>query len=215
MVAARELYVNWSTVYRWVQRFLPLFSEAAKPHRHPSAASGGSMKRTCASMASGDMSTTLLIRWGKSSTLTSRSGGMLKAAQAFFEQAIAETRMTPKRVKTDKAKSYPPGLPTLLTHVEHRRSRYLNNGLERDLGHLKQRLCPMRCFKQAASAQLLVRGDALVQNLRKGSSLLRRVQAEGSKRDMAIVEVLAGRAACKQTTRGEGLPVDASRFALL
>ena len=34
-LAERGLYVNRSTVYRWVQRFLPLFSEAAKSHRHP------------------------------------------------------------------------------------------------------------------------------------------------------------------------------------
>ena len=33
--AERGLVVNRSTVYRWVQRFLPLFGEAARTHRRP------------------------------------------------------------------------------------------------------------------------------------------------------------------------------------
>ncbi len=56
--------------------------------------------------------------------------------------------------------------------AKHRTSKYLNNGLERDHGHLKQRLYPMRGFKQAASAELLARGHAFIQNLRNGYSTL-------------------------------------------
>ena len=41
---------------------------------------------------------------------------------------------------TDKAKCYPPALRAVLPDVEHRTSKYLNNGIERDHGHLKQRL---------------------------------------------------------------------------
>jgi transposase-like protein len=33
--AERGLMVDRSTVYRWVQRFLPLFGEAARAHRRP------------------------------------------------------------------------------------------------------------------------------------------------------------------------------------
>ncbi len=32
--AERGLVVDRSTIYRWVQRFLPLFQDAARPHRH-------------------------------------------------------------------------------------------------------------------------------------------------------------------------------------
>ncbi len=53
-----------------------------------------------------------------------------------------------------------------MPNAEHRRSKYLNNGLERDHGHLKQRYYPMRGFKQARSADVLARGHALIQNLR-------------------------------------------------
>ena len=95
-----------------------------------------------------------------------------KAAQAFFERAIDETAVTPVQVTTDKAACYPPALRVVLPHVEHRRSKYLNNGLERDHQHLKQRLSPMRGFKQATSADIIARGHACVQNLRNDFSTL-------------------------------------------
>ena len=60
----------------------------------------------------------------------------------------------------------------LLPATEHRTSKYLNNGLERDHGQLKQWLRPMRGFKQRASADSLPRGHVLVQNLRNGFSSL-------------------------------------------
>jgi transposase-like protein len=92
------------------------------------------------------------------------------AAQAFFARASTTTGVTPERVVTDKALGYPHVLRTLLSDVEHRASKFLNNGLERDHGHLKQRLRPMRGFKQYASADGFSRGHALVQNVRNGCS---------------------------------------------
>jgi transposase-like protein len=44
--------------------------------------------------------------------------------------------------------------------------------LERDHGHLKQRLSPKRGFKRLASADAVCRGHALVRNLRGGFSTL-------------------------------------------
>jgi transposase-like protein len=95
-----------------------------------------------------------------------------KAAQTFFERAIDETGITPTRVTSDKAACYPPALRVVLPDVEHRTSKYLNNGVERDHQHLKQRLYPMRGFKQAVSADITARGHAFVQNLRNDFSLL-------------------------------------------
>ena len=94
------------------------------------------------------------------------------AAHAFFERAIDETGVRPERVTTDKAKCYPPALRAVLRGVDHRRSRYLNKGIECDHGHLKQRLRPMRGFKSASSADRLARGHGLMQNLRNGFSTL-------------------------------------------
>jgi transposase-like protein len=78
----------------------------------------------------------------------------------------------PERVTTDKAGCYPPALRAVLPQVEHRTAKYLNNGLERDHGHLKQRVRPMRGFKRLGSADDFCRGHALIQNLRNGCSAL-------------------------------------------
>jgi IS6 family transposase len=94
------------------------------------------------------------------------------AAQTFFERAIAGTGEVPERIVTDKAACYPPAVRTVLPGTEHRCSKYLTNGLERDHGHLKQRLRPMRGFKHPACTDTVVRGHALVQNLRNGFSTL-------------------------------------------
>ncbi|MDP9353574.1 MAG: DDE-type integrase/transposase/recombinase [Chloroflexota bacterium] len=94
------------------------------------------------------------------------------AAETFFKRAIVDTGVRPTRVTTDRAKCYPPALKAVLPHVEHRCSKYLNNGQQRDHGHRKQGLGPMRGFKQLASADTIARGHALIRNLRNGFSTL-------------------------------------------
>ena len=95
------------------------------------------------------------------------------AARAFFERASDETAVRPDRVTTDKAGCYPPALRAVLPGAEHRAAKYLNNGLERDHGHLKQRVRPMRGFKILASADVFSCGHGLIQNLRNGFSTLK------------------------------------------
>jgi transposase-like protein len=73
---------------------------------------------------------------------------------------------------TDRARCYPPAIRAVLPSVEHWCSRYLNNGLKRDHGHLKQRLRSMPGFKRLASADAFCRGHAQILNLRNGFSTL-------------------------------------------
>src|SRR5918997_4713176 len=94
------------------------------------------------------------------------------SARAFFERAMAATGVTPTRVTSDKAKCYPPALRTLLPGAEHRSSKYLNNGLERDHQFLKGRVRPMRRFKATDTAGTFCRGHALIRNLGRGFSPL-------------------------------------------
>ncbi len=174
--AERGLAVYRSTINRWVQRLArrapPLFQDAARPHRH---AVGNKWRVD-------ETYTRLNSQWTYIYRAIDQDGQVVdayfstrrnaKAAESFFRRALAETSTTPTRVTTDKAACYPPALRVVLPDVEHRASKYLNNGLERDHQHLKQRLYPMRGFKQAASADLLARGHAFIQNLRNGFSKL-------------------------------------------
>lgn len=171
-LAERGIMVDRSTIYRWVQLFLPLFAEAARSYRRPIGGKWRVDETYCR----------LNGRWAYCYRAIDQNRQVVDAyfserrnaaaAQAFFKRAIGRTGVKPERIVTDRARCYPPALRAILPSVEHRCSRYLNNALERDHGHLKQRLRPMRGFKHPASADTVVRGHALVQNLRNGFSTL-------------------------------------------
>jgi putative transposase len=53
-----------------------------------------------------------------------------EAAEAFLRRVVEGNGYRPRVVITDTLASYPPALRRVLPGVEHRRSKYLNNGLE-------------------------------------------------------------------------------------
>ncbi len=170
--AERGLVVERSTIYRWVQRFLPLFGAAARAHRTPV----GTAWRVDETYTRLNGRAVYIYRAidqaGQVVDAYFSARRNAAAAEAFFRRAMGETGVAPDRVTTDKARCYPPALRACLPQVQHRCSKYLNNGLERDHSHLKQRLRPMRGFKNGASADILARGHALICNLRNGFSKL-------------------------------------------
>ena len=171
-LAERGFVVDRSAIYRWVQRFLPLFGEAARRHRKRVGKQWRVDETYCDYRGKHAYIYRAIDEEGQvvDAFFSERRNGA--AAQAFFERALAETEVTPVRVTTDKAKCYPPALRAVLPGVELRRAKYLTNGLERDHSHLKQRLYPMRSFKRGAPADTLARGHALLRNLRGGFSCL-------------------------------------------
>jgi len=92
-----------------VQRFTPLYKDAARPHRH----------RVGARWAVDETYIRLAGRWVYAYRASDEHGQVIDvylsetrdtaAATAFFEQAIAHTDVRPCRVTTDKAPTYPPG----------------------------------------------------------------------------------------------------------
>jgi transposase-like protein len=171
-LAERGLGVDRTTVYRWVRRFLPLLAEAARRYRHSVGGRWRVDETYCRLHGRWAYCYRAIDQDGQGVDVYFSERRNAAAAAAFFARAIEATGVRPERVVPDKAGCYPPALRTLLPAAEHRTSKYLNNGLERDHGHLKQRLRPMRGFKQLASADHLTRGHALVQNLRNGFSTL-------------------------------------------
>jgi transposase-like protein len=171
-LAESGLSVERSTVYRWVQRFLPPFQATARANRRPVGDRWRVDETYCRLNGRWAYCYRALDQAGQIVDVSFSERRNAAAARTFFERAIAETGITPERVVTDKAACYPPALRALLPTAEQRCSKYLNNGLERDHGHLKQRVRPMRGFKRLASADVFARGHALIQNLRHGYSIL-------------------------------------------
>jgi transposase-like protein len=167
-MAERGDLVDQSTIYRWVQRFLPLFGEVARKHRDP-IGPDWRVDETYARIRG---------RWHYIYRSIDGRGQIVDAyvsptrdmvgARRFFEQAIVSSGTTPRRVITDKAATYPPALAAAVPGVLHRTGRYRTNGVERDHGFQKERLRPMRGLKSVVSAAIFVRGHALMRNIRRG-----------------------------------------------
>jgi transposase, IS6 family len=167
LLAERGVEVDHVTVYRWVQRFSPLFVEAARPCRH----------------APGD-------RWFADETYVKVAGRWcylyraidqfgqvidvmvsqrrdLAAARRFFARALS-VGVRPTEVTTDHAAAYVGTLEELVPAARHVTERYANNPVESDHSRLKARLRPMRGLKRLSSARVVTAGHAFVQNLRRG-----------------------------------------------
>jgi transposase, IS6 family len=143
--------VDHVTVYRWVQRFTPLFAEAARPARH---ATGGRwfVDETYVKVVG---------RWRYLYRAVDQYGQVIDvllseqrdtpAARRFFTRAL-RCGPAPVEVTTDKAAPYLRVLDELVPAAAHITEQYANNPIESDHARLKARLRPMRGLKQFRSA---------------------------------------------------------------
>ena len=135
-LAERGVLVDQSTIYRWVQRFLPLFGEVARKYRDP-VGPDWRVDETYARIRG---------RWHYIYRAIDGCGQIVDAyvsptrdtvaARRFFERAIASSGTTPRRVITDKAGPYPPSLAATVPGVLDRTGRFRTNGIEREFGNL-------------------------------------------------------------------------------
>src|SRR5438552_4068264 len=166
-LAERGVLVDQSTIYRWVQRFLPSFGEVAGKYRDP----------VRPDWRVDEIYARIRGRWhyiyraidghGQIVDACVSSTRDMVAARRFFKHAIASSGTTPRRIISDKAAAYPPALAAAVPGVLHLTGRYRTNGIERDHGFLKDRLRPMRGLKSVASAAIFMRGHALMRNIRR------------------------------------------------
>ncbi len=89
------------------------------------------------------------------------------AARRFFVTALGADG-EPTEVVTDRAWPLGAVIDELIPAAFHNTEQYANNRIEVDHGRLKARLRPMRGLKRDDSARVIVRGHALMQNIRRG-----------------------------------------------
>ncbi|HEY5012552.1 MAG TPA: DDE-type integrase/transposase/recombinase, partial [Acidimicrobiia bacterium] len=90
-----------------------------------------------------------------------------RAARRFFENAL-DAHGDPVEVVTDRAPALRAVIEELIPAAFHNTEQYANNRIEADHGRLKARLRPMRGLKRDRTVRVIVRGHALMQNLRRG-----------------------------------------------
>jgi IS6 family transposase len=166
-LAERGVEVDHITQFRWVQRFTPILIDAADPYRY----------------AVGE-------RWFVDETYVKVSGvwrsvyraidddgqviDMLVskrrdavAARWFFTAALRDHGQ-PGEVVTDRAAALAKAIRELAADALHNTVQYANNRVEADHSRLKARLRPMRGLKRDRTANVVIKGHAFIQNLRRG-----------------------------------------------
>jgi putative transposase len=100
----------------------------------------------------------------------------LRAAERFFRKLLKGQGRTPRRLITDKLRSYSAARSIVMPSVVHSTQQYENNRAEVSHQPTRQRERQMRRFKSVAHAQRFLSVHGLVRNLfRVGRHLLRAV----------------------------------------
>ena len=167
LLAERGVNVDHVTLYRWVQRFTPILIDTADPYRY----------------AVGD-------RWFVDETYVKVSGvwryvyraiddhGQVidvlvskrrdTVASRLFFTGVIRDHGQPGEVVTDRAAALAKAIGELTPDALHNTVQYANNRVEADHGRLKARLRPMRGLKRDRTANVVIKGHAFIQNVRRG-----------------------------------------------
>ena len=141
LLAERGIHVDHVTVYRWVQRFPPLFVDAARPTRQATG-DRWSWTRPTSRVAG---------RWRYLYRAVDQHGQVIDvllseqrdtaAAHRFFTRALLHGPV-PVEVTTDQAGPYLRVLADLVPTAAHVTEQYCNNRIEADHARLKAQLHP-------------------------------------------------------------------------
>jgi transposase-like protein len=167
LLAERGIAVDHVTVYRWVQRFTPLLTDAARPCRH-AVGDRWYVDETYVKVAGRWVYLYRAIdQFGQVIDVMVSQKRDLAATRRFFTRAL-EHGPSPSEVTTDHAAAYPRVLDELVPAACHITEQDENNPIEADHGRLKSRLRAMRGLKQLRCARVITAGHAFVQNIRRG-----------------------------------------------
>jgi IS6 family transposase len=181
----RGVFVDHTTVFRWVQRYAPELDQQCRPQ----------LKATNDSYRVDETYIRIKKQWYYLYRAVDSTGATLdfmlsptrnaEAAERFFRQVLqASHTLTPRVITVDKNPAYPPAFESLQQEkmlpetCQLRPCKHLNNVVEQDHRFVKRRVNPGLGFGAFATAQRTIQGYEAMHMLRKG-------QIEGmAKRDV-------------------------------
>jgi transposase-like protein len=168
LLAERMVEVDHVTVYRWVQRFAPLFADVARFARHSPGDRwfvdetyvkvGGVWRYVYRAVDQHGQVIDILVSKHRDA----------EAARRFFRRALATLKVTPTEVVIDAAPVFPRVLDELVPVAWRHVEQYVNNRIEADHSRLKQRLRPTRGLRTDRTAGVIIAGTAFMRNVRRG-----------------------------------------------
>src|SRR5664280_1192698 len=167
LLAERCIEVDHVTLFRWVQRFMPLLIDAARPCRHSVGGHWFVDETYIKVSGSWRYVYRAVDQYGQVIDVFVSKRRDTKAATRFFAGAIG-AHGAPAEITTDRAHALVRVVSELLPDALHDTTQYANNRVEADHGRLKARLRPMRGLKRDRTASVVIGGHAFIQNLRRG-----------------------------------------------
>ena len=176
LLAQRGIIVTYETVRQWCQRFGPVYARRLRRRR-------GRLGDT---WHLDELFVTLQGRRQYLWRAVDEDGDVLeilvqsrrnrRAAVRFFRKLLKSQGCVPRRLITDKLRSYPAARRIVMPSVVHDTDRYANNRAEVSHQPTRQRERQMRRFTSAAHLQRFASVHGVVLNLfRVGRHLLRAV----------------------------------------
>jgi len=180
MLAERGVTVSHTTIYRWVQQYVPEFDRRWSRYAkavHPS----WRVDETAISVRGGHRYLYRAVdKFGKTVDSLLCADRSVWAARAFFCKAMKTHHpRPPQKVNLDGNAASHRALRLLrkenpyLQGVVIRSSRYLNNIVEQDHRAIKRRCAPMLSLKTFRTAAITLAGVELAHRIRKGQFSLR------------------------------------------
>jgi len=175
LLRERGVWVDHTTVLRWVQRYAPELDKRCRPP----------LKATNDSYRVDETYIKIKRQWYDLYRVVDSTGATLDfmlsstrdaaAAEPFFRQVPQASRtLTPRVITVDKNAAYPPTFDalqqdgTLPETCLLRQCKYLNNVVEQDHRFVKRRVNPGLGFGAFDTAQRTIQCDEAMHMLRKG-----------------------------------------------
>ena len=180
MLAERGVVVSDTTIYRWVQQYVPEFDRRWSRYAKAVHASWR-VDETAISVRGGHRYLYRAVdKFGKTVDSLLCADRSVWAARAFFCKAVKTHHpRPPQKVNLDGNAASHRALRLLrkenpnLKGVVIRSSRYLNNIVEQDHRAIKRRCAPMLSLKSFRTAAITLAGVELAHRIRKGQFSLR------------------------------------------
>jgi putative transposase len=165
LLAQRGINVSYETVRRWCIRFGPVYANRLRRRSAP----GGDQWFVDEVFVRIDGQLRYLYRAvdqdGQVLDILVRKRRDKKAATRFFRRLLKQQCQAPRRLVTDKLRSYRPAHREVMPGTIHDTSQYANNRAELSHEPTRQRERRMRRFKSISHAQRFLAVHATMQNL--------------------------------------------------
>ena len=175
LLEERNLTLDHTTIWRWVQCYAPELEQRTRPH----------LKPTNKSWRVDETYVRIRGRWFYLYRAVDSAGATIDfflsavrsadAAKALFSKSLTDrSHPQPRVINTDKARCYPLAISDakdrgiLRRRCRHRPVAYLNNILEQDHRAIKKRICAKQHFRRFDCARRTIQGYETIHKIRKG-----------------------------------------------